>query len=88
MSKKSLPPFEESLKQLESLVSRLESGNLSLDDSLTTYQDGVALIRHCHSLLNAAEHKIEIWRGTDADGQPITAPADPKDFRTKSEHEA
>lgn len=78
----SLPPFEASLAELEVLVGRLETGNLSLDESLATYHDGVTLLRHCHGLLHAAEQKIEVWRGLDSSGQPITVPADLDEFRT------
>lgn len=46
--------FEEALKKLEKIVEELESGKLSLDDSLKKYEEGVRLSRFCHKTLQAA----------------------------------
>ena len=60
--------FEDAMKQLEEVVSRLESGNASLEDSIKLYERGAALRQHCESRLRAAEERIE--KITLAQGQP------------------
>ena len=52
--------FEEALKKLEKIVEELESGKLSLDDSLKKYEEGVKLSRFCHKTLQAAQKKIQV----------------------------
>ncbi len=52
--------FEEALKKLETAVSDLEGGGLSLDASLAKYEEGVKLIRLCQKKLAEARKKIEI----------------------------
>jgi exodeoxyribonuclease VII small subunit len=54
------PDFERSLAELESLVERLERGDLPLDEALKTFERGVKLTRHCQSALKAAQQKVEI----------------------------
>ena len=54
------PDFERSLSELESLVERLERGDLPLEDALKTFERGVELTRHCQSSLKAAQQKVEI----------------------------
>ncbi len=53
------PSFEESLDRIEEIVERLESGDLPLDESLSLFQEGVALSRRCQKTLDEAEKKIE-----------------------------
>lgn len=53
------PGFEESLSELESLVEQLESGELSLDDSLSQFKRGVELTRHCQGILDRAQQVVE-----------------------------
>ncbi len=63
MSKKTaakLPDFEKSLRELETIVERMEQGELSLDESLKQFERGVALTRTCQSALQQAEQKVEI----------------------------
>ncbi len=52
--------FEKSLKQLETLVEKLEKGELSLEDSLKQFEQGVRLTRECRQALQAAEQKISV----------------------------
>jgi exodeoxyribonuclease VII small subunit len=61
MSKKSeeLPDFEKSLEELEKLVEQLESGDLSLDESLKQFKRGVDLTRHCQVILDQAQQTVE-----------------------------
>ena len=58
-SKAAAPPFEAALAQLESLVTRLESGDLPLDEALRTFEQGVRLTRECQSALAAAQQKVQ-----------------------------
>jgi exodeoxyribonuclease VII small subunit len=60
--------FEDALRALEDVVRRLESGDVPLDDSITLYERGEALRKHCQARLDAAQARIEkIVQG--ADGQ-------------------
>ena len=59
-------PFEQALEALEDRVRRLESGELSLDDALRLFEEGVELTRECHEKLDAADQKItELSRNID-----------------------
>lgn len=57
---KRTPDFEKSITELESLVEKLEGGDLSLEDSLKAFERGVRLTRECQGALEAAEAKVEI----------------------------
>ncbi|HHT9125095.1 MAG TPA: exodeoxyribonuclease VII small subunit [Candidatus Brocadiia bacterium] len=52
--------FEESLKKLEGIVEQLERGDLTLDESLTKYENGIRLYKQCLALLESAEKKVQI----------------------------
>jgi len=54
------PSFEEAMQQLESLVDSMEQGDLSLEDSLQTFEEGVKLTRICQIALKEAEQKVQI----------------------------
>jgi exodeoxyribonuclease VII small subunit len=54
------PAFEATLAQLESLVTRLESGELPLDEALRTFERGVQLTRQCQGALSAAQQKVQL----------------------------
>ena len=54
------PGFEDSLSELEELVGKLESGDLSLDQSLAHFKRGVELTRHCQSILDDAQQTVEV----------------------------
>ena len=51
--------FESALKELETLVSKMESGELSLDESLKAFERGIELTRKCQSSLEAAELRVQ-----------------------------
>ena len=67
MSKKQpdKPDFEKALAELEELVSSLESGDLSIDQSLTHFKRGVELTRHCQSILDEAQQTVEVLSQDD-----------------------
>lgn len=60
MAKKTLPGFDVQLKELEQLVANMEKGDLSLEDALKQYEDGIALVRACEKQLAEAEQKVQI----------------------------
>lgn len=52
--------FEEALKKLEKIVDDLEKGDLSLDEALRKYQEGIELSRQCSQRLDSAKKKIDL----------------------------
>lgn len=66
--------FEESLAELEQLVARLEEGKQGLAESLASYETGVARLKACYQMLEAAERRIELVQSVDANGKARTAP--------------
>ena len=54
-----MPSFEESLKKLETIVDKLEKGDLSLEESLKLFEEGVGLSATCKKELEEAEGKVE-----------------------------
>jgi exodeoxyribonuclease VII small subunit len=52
--------FEEAIADLEQVVEQLESGDLSLEDSLTAFEKGVGLVRYCNQKLSEVEKKVEL----------------------------
>lgn len=70
--------FERALKELESIVGRLERGDVELEESIAIYERGEALKEHCDRLLKQAEAKVEKL-AFNADGSPRgTEPLDPQ----------
>jgi len=60
MSDTSIKDFEGAIAELESIVKKLEEGDLALEQSLALYERGVQLSRFCHARLEEAERRIEI----------------------------
>jgi len=60
MSNKDQKKFEAALEELERVVEQLESGDLSLEDSLAAFEEGVGLVKYCNQKLTEAERKIEL----------------------------
>ena len=52
--------FENSMKKLETVVSKLEGDEVSLEESLKLFEEGVKLMRFCHMRLNEIEEKVQI----------------------------
>ncbi len=76
MSTKKTEPasFEDALSELEALVERMESGDLTLEESLSAFERGISLTRQCQEALQAAEQKVEILTARTAN-----APTEPFD---------
>lgn len=70
------PPvsFEKLVDQLDKLVTQLESGQLSLEESLAAFDSGMAISRKAAAILDAAEHRLEQIAGTP--GKPELKPMD------------
>jgi len=56
----SIAQFEKSLDELEQLVARMEGGELSLDESLRSFERGIALFRNCQNALEQAELRVKL----------------------------
>ena len=69
-------PFETALAQLKEVVSELETGNLTLSQSLEQYEQGVKNLKSCYQSLESAQKKIELLVRLDQDGNLITQPFD------------
>ncbi len=74
--------FEASLQELERIVRNLESGDLSLEESLKLFEDGVKISRQCQERLNQAERRIEILM-KDTGGNPMLEVIKAEDLRTE-----
>lgn len=70
-AKKSGPPFEDSYKKLEETVEKLEKGGLSLEQSITLYEEGMELAKQCQGILDNAEQRITKLRESFTE-QPTT----------------
>ncbi|MGB6192578.1 MAG: exodeoxyribonuclease VII small subunit [Terracidiphilus sp.] len=55
-----MPLFEDSIRKLESIVEQMEKGDLSLEDSLKLFEEGVALSATCKQELDSAEGKVQM----------------------------
>ena len=75
MAKKPHLDFEHALKELETLVTRMEKGDISLEDSLTHFERGIELTRTCQKALKEAEQKVQILM--EKDGALEAQPFDP-----------
>jgi|TARA_R110001592_G_scaffold354771_2_gene654678 exodeoxyribonuclease VII small subunit len=63
--------FEESLASLESLVTAMEDGDLSLEESLQAFEKGIRLTRECQAALQKAEQKVQVLINDNGDPEPI-----------------
>ncbi len=68
--------FEEELQDLEAIVTRIDSGDLSLEESIGAFERGVALVRSLNQKLDEVEKKVEVLM-RDAQGELKTVPYEP-----------
>jgi len=79
-------PFETALERLESVVDRLEQGDLSLEAALSSFEQGVGLAKRCAGELDAAERRIEVL--TREGGKWLARPLDSvEDFASDEDEE-
>ena len=64
--------FETAVAELEQLVQKMESGELSLEDSLQAFEQGVKLTRQCQQALSSAEQRVQLL--LDQNGQSVAQP--------------
>jgi exodeoxyribonuclease VII small subunit len=72
------PDFEQSLTELEALVTKLEQGDIPLEDALKTFERGVALTRQCQAALRTAQQKVEVLLSRSGE-ETIESFTDPDD---------
>lgn len=72
-------PFEKKLQRLEAAVGQLERAELSLDESVRLFEEGMALVNECREQLEAAEGKIEIL--VKRAGEMVAEPFNPPEGR-------
>jgi exodeoxyribonuclease VII small subunit len=70
--------FEKKLARLEEIVAKMEVGDLSLEESLKSFEEGVKLSRECNSQLSQAEQKVKVLLSVDSNGTALT-----EDFQIK-----
>ncbi|MBN1500370.1 MAG: exodeoxyribonuclease VII small subunit [Spirochaetes bacterium] len=63
--------FEDALFKLEEIASKLESGEMGLEESITNYEKGMELAKYCREKLDEAERKIEILQKTKKGEKPV-----------------
>lgn len=69
--------FEDELKDLEGIVAQIDSGELSLEDSIGAFERGVGLVRSLNQKLDEVERKVELLM-RNAQGELRTTPYDPQ----------
>lgn len=65
--------FEQSINRLDEIVSALERGDATLDESLSLFEEGTSLIKKCNEMLDNAEQKVVMLKKGN-DGEPIELP--------------
>ena len=69
------PDFEQQLAQLEQIVAAMEKGDMSLEESLKAYEQGIKLTRECQSALDSAQQRINIL--IEKNGLTVEEPFEP-----------
>ena len=81
------PTFEDAIERLETIVDELESGSLSLEESIARYEEGMGLSKHLSRTLDAAEKRIERLTGGE-DGDDAPPRTEPMELDLKSPESA
>ena len=76
--------FEEALKQLEAIVSRLEIGDLPLEEALSIFEEGIRLTRLCSQRLSEAERRVNILVRS---AEPVSSDLEERPFEEEDEEE-
>jgi exodeoxyribonuclease VII small subunit len=75
--KKATADFEHSLADLQALVERLENGELSLEESLSSFEQGIRLTRDCQAALVQAEQKVQMLLERDGELEQVAFDPEP-----------
>ncbi len=62
--------FEQSITELEKIVERLENGDVTLDESLELFEQGIKLSKSCQKMLDSAEKRVSVLMAND-DGEMV-----------------
>lgn len=66
--------FEAALRRLEQAVTSLESGDLTLEQALAAFEEGMRMVRHCSERLQAAEARVRLLLADGEQGPPRSVP--------------
>lgn len=69
--------FEKKITRLEEIVTKMEKGQLGLDESMKLFEEGVKLSRECNQKINEAEIQVKMLLSVNENGEPVT-----RDFQT------
>ncbi len=70
------PNFEQSIKELEAIVERMEAGDLPLEESLQAFERGIEINRRCQTMLSTAEQRVRVLvENPETDTTPPDDPA-------------
>ncbi len=64
--------FEKKMSRLEEIVQKMEKGELTLEESLKLFEEGVSLTKQCNESLQSAEQKVKVLLGVNEKGEPMT----------------
>lgn len=81
-------PLESAMQQLEELVVRMESGDLSLDDSLKAFEQGIELSKQCQHALKQAEQRVKMLLSKTSDAEPVNVDNTPSTPSSKNDIDA
>ncbi len=76
MMSKAEPRFEDAMKRLEAIVQSIEQGKIGLEESIRQYEEGMALIKRCRTVLTEAEMKIQHLQASGSDGVQPAPPTE------------
>ena len=79
------PSFEQALAELEKIVARMESGELSLEQALATHKRGLELARFCQQKLEAAQQQVKVLEGEVL--KPLASTAEPEGESSSSDED-
>jgi exodeoxyribonuclease VII small subunit len=65
------PGLEEAMAKLESIVNELERGEHTLEESLSRFEEGLKLGKHCRAILDKADMRVRKLVDVDEDGNPV-----------------
>ncbi|WLD91988.1 exodeoxyribonuclease VII small subunit [Alkalihalobacillus sp. AL-G] len=79
MAEKKAQTFEESMVELEEIVSKLEEGDVPLEESIRLFQEGMKLSKSCHDKLQKVEKQMDELLNEDGETEPFTLQEDDSD---------
>lgn len=80
-SKKSEDSFADTIGRLQAIVDSLESGEMTLEESLKLYEEGAKCLKSCREKLTTAKRKIELLSGVNDEGNAVTSDFEDDEFR-------